>query len=88
MHNRNVQKQNKYIKAHLSYQKYRSHYFQTWRKKKELRQVLARTQILYQETVIEFKTKQKLIKELNQVQKSISKLDIKLIAILLPRHLL
>ena len=62
--------------------------FSDMAKKKELRQVLARTQILYQETVIEFKTKQKLIKELNQVQKSISKLDIKLIAILLPRHLL
>ena len=56
--------------------------------KKELRQVLARTRILYQEMVIEFKTKQRLIKELNQVQKSISKLDIKLIAILLPRHVL
>ena len=62
--------------------------FSDMAKKKELRQVLARTQILYQETVIEFKTKQRLIKELNQVQKSISKLDIKLIAILLPRHLL
>ena len=62
--------------------------FSDMAKKRELRQALARTQILYQEMVIEFKIKQRLIKELNQVQKSISKLDIKLIATLLPRHLL